>query len=85
MTSQEADECMHDLDDIVDQAFIARYFRALRTAVNNWTTRYSDFPKPLNTPGVAHPLYSLEQVKYWYVRKWGYKKYESQTGRKLSV
>lgn len=69
---------MHDLDDLVDQVTIARNLSTKTTAVNNWTVRYPDYPKPLIRLRGA-PIYSWDEVKAWYIHHFGMRRYETVT------
>lgn len=67
---------MVDLDDLVDQVGIGGRLGIGRGAVNNWTVRYPDFPKPLARFG-ATPVYSWDAVVGWYISQFGMTKYKA--------
>lgn len=63
-----------ELTDLIDQSRIAVRLGLTKTAVNNWSVRFTKFPAPLIRLGNT-PVYSWRAVRDWYIKQFGMSRY----------
>lgn len=52
--------------DLVDAATIARRLDVSKAAIVAWRRREPSFPKPVETPGLSHFVYSWREIDLWH-------------------
>jgi hypothetical protein len=63
-----------ELEQLVAQVDIAQRMHVSNRAVNNWTVRFNDFPKPIVRFGNT-PVYYWPDVVQWHIATFGQKRH----------